>query len=74
MIEFPPGMTEADLLLVPLRHREDALQEAWLAHLEGRNPRLAARAYGKRERAHEQRHPAFTDLGLPPHGADDPAE
>ena len=38
---------------IPLRHREDALQEAMLAIWGGRNPVTAVLNYYKSERAHE---------------------
>lgn len=34
--EFPPGITEQDFAHVPLKRREDAFGEAWVAHLEGK--------------------------------------
>ena len=33
-IVYPPGMGEADFRKTPKRFREDAIQEAWVAHLE----------------------------------------
>jgi hypothetical protein len=57
------------LALVPKRMREDALQEAWVAHLSGESPTRALQNYQQRERRHEKRQPgritpqgdAFTD-------------
>ena len=57
---------ERALALVPARHREDVLQEAWLAHLEGRNPQSAIRAYVRSETRHEERERASADLTLAP--------
>ena len=54
------------LARVPARHREDALQEAWLAHLEGRNPQSAIRAYARSETRHEERERTSADLTLAP--------
>jgi hypothetical protein len=45
------------LSMVPARMREDALQEAWVAHLSGDDPILALDAYRKREARHERRQP-----------------
>ena len=61
---YPPGTNEQTFAEIPLRHREDAVQEAWVAHLEGRDPLLGARAYLKREMRHEYEKPNFTSLGL----------
>ena len=42
---YPPGMDAADFAGITVRHREDAVQEAWVAHLEGVDPRAAAKEY-----------------------------
>ena len=61
MAHYPPlvpprlAKLKAELRLVPRRHREDALQEAWLAHLEGRNPINAVVGYKNAEARHEER-------------------
>lgn len=34
---------------------EDAVQEAWLAHLEGRNAARAVNTFARRERRHRRR-------------------
>lgn len=52
-----------ELRLVMAPDREDAIQEAWLAHLEGRNPVRAINTYARRERRYRRRmwmhgHPA----------------
>lgn len=44
-----------ELRLVKAPDKEDALQEAWVAHLEGRNPARAVNTYAQRERRHRQR-------------------
>jgi hypothetical protein len=46
---------------VPERMREDAMQEAWVAHLSGKCPILAMSAYRRRERRHEKRQPVRID-------------
>lgn len=60
----PPGINDADYKLVPPHMREDANQEAWLAHLEGQSPRKAIHRYVTQEKRHEAREPNFTDAGL----------
>jgi hypothetical protein len=63
---FPPVKDVAKLRrewqLVPSRFREDALQEAWVAHLEGRSAIAAMHNYTKRERKHERREVPFSQL------------
>ncbi|MGA1046005.1 MAG: hypothetical protein ACO3ZY_12500 [Phycisphaerales bacterium] len=49
------------LRLVPLRHREDAEQEASLARLEGRSPWLAVDAWRRRVLRRESREIAASD-------------
>jgi hypothetical protein len=44
-----------ELRLVVALDKEDALQEAWLAHLEGRDPARAVNTYAQRERRHRRR-------------------
>jgi hypothetical protein len=59
-LSLPPvsntGQFEAQLAKVPARMREDALQEAWVAHLSGEDAVRALWRYAKRERRIEQRH------------------
>lgn len=44
-----------ELRLVVWTDRDDAVQEAWLAHLEGRNAARAVNTFARRERRHRQR-------------------
>lgn len=44
-----------ELRLLPDTDREDAVQEAWLALLSGRDPARAVNTFGQRERRHRQR-------------------
>lgn len=44
-----------ELRLVTALDKEDALQEAWVAHLEGRDPARAVNTYAQRERRHRRR-------------------
>ena len=55
MIVYPPGTSDEDFRLIPSRHRADAIQEAWVAHLEGRDPLAAAHAYRVGEARYERR-------------------
>jgi hypothetical protein len=63
MIKHLPPMTDTrtasklrlELRLTPTVDREDAAQEAWLAHLEGRNPARAVNTFAQRERRHRRR-------------------
>ena len=48
-----------ELRLCPGVDREDAVQEAWLAALEGRNPARAVNTYSQRERRHRRRETAI---------------
>ena len=49
-----------ELRLCPGMDREDAMQEAWLAALEGRNPARAVNTFAQRERRHRRREPAMS--------------
>ena len=54
-----PEKLDLELRLCPAHDREDALQEAWLAALEGRNPARAVNTYSQRERRHRRRETAI---------------
>jgi len=60
--DLPPGFQKLIYLLTPHRHREDLVQEAWVAFLEGRNPSTAARNALAREMLHEHRERAVSQL------------
>lgn len=45
----------SELRFVNPQDREDAIQEAWLAHLEGRNPARAVATFAQRLRRQRQR-------------------
>jgi hypothetical protein len=45
----------AELRLVPHAGREEAVQEAWLAHLSGRSPVRAVNTFARRERRRRRR-------------------
>lgn len=55
-----------ELRLCPGIDREDAVQEAWLAALEGRNPARAVNTFAQRERRHRRRENASPLEGLKP--------
>lgn len=52
---FPPGFDKGVLLRAPRRIREDMLQEAWLAFLQGRDPTTRAKNFRKKEARYERR-------------------
>lgn len=55
-----------ELSLAPADDREDMLQEAALAVLEGRNPSNAAETYRKVEHRHQELEVCEAKLGLDP--------
>lgn len=70
--ELPPiediERLHKELTFVPLRDREDAVQEAWLAHLEGRDVVQAIKTYVVREHRHRKRvknHGTIHDVAIP---------
>ena len=58
-------MTAGSFARVPQRWRDDALQEAWLAHLQGADAAAAVAAFVRRERRRERREVAISQLGDP---------
>jgi hypothetical protein len=46
---------QREVSMVPERHRNDAVQEAWLAHLSGESATAAVQRFVKRERRNESR-------------------
>jgi hypothetical protein len=61
-----PDKLDLELRLCPSRDREDALQEAWLAALEGRNPARAVNTFAQRERRHRKRESVCDRLPVRP--------
>lgn len=53
---------KAAILLTPARHRDDAIQEAWVAHLSGNCPISAVDCYRIKERRIEKRHVSINDV------------
>jgi len=49
---WPPGVTTAAFRHCPRSLRDDAIQEAWLAVADGRNPDSAVRALVRHEAKH----------------------
>jgi hypothetical protein len=62
---FPPvenvDQLKAELSTIPVRHRDDAVQEAWVAHLEGRDPLQAMHTWSLKEKRAEKRARIETD-------------
>jgi hypothetical protein len=58
----PPGLDERTVSRIPRRHIDDAVQEAWLAYLRGKNPNTAAARYVNRAQRHERRFECFSEL------------
>ena len=46
---------QLELRLVPRAVRADAVQEAWVAHLQGGNPARAVNTFARRESRHRVR-------------------
>jgi len=57
-MDYPPGLEARDIEQVGSQDRDDALQEAWAAHLAGEDPRRAVRRYAMREYRHRRREAA----------------
>jgi len=53
-----------ELRLVRASDKDDALQEAWVAHLEGRNPARAVNTFAQRELRRRRREMAKSDMQL----------
>ena len=63
-VPLPPGVSETDLLDIPVRDRDDAIQEAWVAHLEGLDALGAAVNYARREKYYRKtRRPGIPNCG-----------
>ena len=58
-VELPPvsdpTRLRLELRLTPRHLKQDAVQEAWVAYLEGRDPARAVNTFGVRERRHAKR-------------------
>lgn len=60
--DLPSALGGGTLLRIPRRHRADALQEAWVAHLTGQDPSAAVWAYVKRTDRAERKSQSFSQL------------
>ena len=60
---LPPGVRPAVLAGVPKQYRREAVQEAWVAHLEGDDPERRVWRWFRRLRRHEARFTCFSQLG-----------
>ena len=54
-LNFLSGDLASQLAFIGDRDRDDAVQEAWLAHLQGRDPLRAIETFLRRERRHRER-------------------
>ena len=61
-VPLPPSLAAGSVALLPHWCREDAVQEAWVAHLSGQDAGQAARAYVRRARRREMRATCFSQL------------
>ena len=67
-VPYPPlpadelEQLKARLRVTPSKYREDALQEAWLKHLEGKSAIAAVVNYSLKERLYERRHIDFSQM------------
>jgi hypothetical protein len=61
-LSLPPTLDGGTLVRIPLPHLEDAVQEAWVAHLAGEDPNLAIWSYLERLRRVERRCVCFSQL------------
>jgi hypothetical protein len=52
---------QQSLRLIPHEMREDAMQEAWVAHLSGRCPIAAMLTHARRERKYRRRFSQLTE-------------
>ena len=57
-----PARLVIELRFVPALDRDDAVQEAWVAHLEGRPVRTAVNTYAQRQRRHRKRMAVLIDM------------
>ena len=64
--QLPPTADQShlsrELQLVRTPDKDDALQEAWVAHLEGRNPARAVSTFAQRELRRRHREVAMSNL------------
>jgi len=58
----PPSLYGGTLVRIPLPYREEAMQEAWVAHLGAEDPNIAVWSYLKRIRRRERRCTCFSQL------------
>jgi hypothetical protein len=65
-VQYPPNTSRRMFRFIPFRHREDAAQEAWLAHIQGRSAIRAAERHRIQELRHERHYEACRNwLHLP---------
>lgn len=52
-----------NILNIPMKLRDDAVQEGWLAHLEGRSVMGHLKSWYEREKKHQKKHVLFSEMG-----------
>jgi hypothetical protein len=62
LVPLPPTLTGATVLRIPRHLHDDAVQEAWAAHLAGQDPNLAVWSFLDRFRRAERRCVCFSQL------------
>ncbi len=60
---LPPNCPKSALSRVKPQDRDDAIQEAWVAYLEGKNPAKAIEKYRKAEAYYHQKMVTNHDFG-----------
>ncbi len=71
-MNFPPGTDHFTFKRIPWRHRADAVQEAWVAHLTGMDPARKGHAYRMAELRYERGRILDEKLSLLLDGEEDP--
>ncbi len=60
---LPPNVPQSAIERCRPQDRDDAIQEAWVAYLDGKNPMLAINRFRKREAMYRQKIVTNHDLG-----------
>ena len=59
---FPPGTTAKTFERIPARYRDDAIQEAWVAHCEGKRPLPAIKRFLRAEHKHDRHNQSLDSI------------
>jgi hypothetical protein len=62
LVPLPPTLEGTTILRIPRHLHDDAVQEAWAAHLAGLDPNLAVWSFLDRSRRAERRCVCFSQL------------